>query len=76
VLCLGIGYAPPRPARQIDGHLLALVQAESMQCRSFPLVADAGDDPKCQALDDRSAVCGAPSGARYFPSSRPRPVNR
>jgi hypothetical protein len=38
------------------GHLLALVQAESMQCRSFPLVADAGDDPKCQALDDRSAV--------------------
>src|SRR5207245_4562066 len=56
VFCRASGYAPPRPARQIDGHLLALVQAESMQCRSFPLVADAGDDPKCQALDDRSAV--------------------
>src|SRR4051812_21059335 len=27
-----------------------------MQRRSFPVVADAGDDPKRQALDDRSAV--------------------
>src|SRR5215212_4557861 len=27
-----------------------------MQFRSFPVVADAGDDPKRQAFDDRSAV--------------------
>jgi len=50
VLCLGIGYAPPRPARQIDGHLLALVQAESIQRWSFHIVPMQATIPSARRL--------------------------
>ena len=52
----GIGHAPTWPAWQIDRHLPAIVQPECVQRRSFPVVADAGDNPERKALDDGRAV--------------------
>jgi len=60
----------------VPNGLLSLAAHNGNIGRAFGLLAGlkanvkSGDDPKCQALDDRSAVSGAPSGARYFVAPR------